>query len=124
MVQAEVNIAAEKTGRSEFVPTRLIYVPSSNSAEPRLVLRESMASRSPHYAALSYCWGSALESSTQLKLTINTLTSMLARIPRIDLSPIIQDAITVCGDLSIKYIWIDALCIIQDSKVDWENESS
>ena len=33
------------------------------------------------------------------------------------------DAITVCRDLQIPYLWIDALCIIQDSKIDWEQES-
>ncbi|KAL9629892.1 MAG: hypothetical protein Q9204_005019 [Flavoplaca sp. TL-2023a] len=35
-----------------------------------------------------------------------------------------QDAIEVVRKLEFKYLWIDALCIIQDSKSDWENESA
>ena len=40
------------------------------------------------------------------------------------LSLVFQDAIRVCRRLRIAYIWIDSLCIIQDSKDDWELESS
>lgn len=25
--------------------------------------------------------------------------------------------------LSVRYVWIDALCIMQDSKEDWETEA-
>ncbi|KAK1502880.1 hypothetical protein CTAM01_04869 [Colletotrichum tamarilloi] len=36
------------------------------------------------------------------------------------LSKTFQDAVLVTRRLGIKYIWIDSLCIIQDSKLDWE----
>ncbi|KAK1524235.1 uncharacterized protein CCOS01_09322 [Colletotrichum costaricense] len=39
------------------------------------------------------------------------------------LSKTFQDAVLVTRRLGIKYIWIDSLCIIQDSKLDWETES-
>ncbi|RDI82270.1 hypothetical protein Vi05172_g7655 [Venturia inaequalis] len=35
-----------------------------------------------------------------------------------------QDAISVTRTLGIDFIWIDSLCIIQDSKDDWEKEAS
>jgi len=35
-----------------------------------------------------------------------------------------QDAIKVTRSLTIRYIWIDSLCIIQDDERDWEVESS
>lgn len=35
-----------------------------------------------------------------------------------------RDAIEVARALSVKYIWIDSLCIIQDDAADWEVESS
>lgn len=34
-----------------------------------------------------------------------------------------REAIAVARDLGFKYIWIDALCIIQDSSYDWSLES-
>lgn len=34
-----------------------------------------------------------------------------------------QDAIRVCRKLSIPYLWIDSLCISQDSVADWATES-
>ena len=37
---------------------------------------------------------------------------------------VFQEAILVCQRLSIRYLWIDALCIIQDDKTDWEQEAS
>ncbi len=34
-----------------------------------------------------------------------------------------QDAVDVCRRLDVGYIWIDSLCIVQDSKEDWDAES-
>ncbi|KAF7952680.1 hypothetical protein EAE96_005911 [Botrytis aclada] len=34
-----------------------------------------------------------------------------------------HDAIELCVQLKIRYIWIDSLCIIQDDKEDWKRES-
>jgi hypothetical protein len=41
-----------------------------------------------------------------------------------DLSKTFQDAIYITRLLGIQYIWIDALCIIQDSELDWKRESA
>lgn len=35
-----------------------------------------------------------------------------------------RDAIVVNKTLGVKYIWIDSLCVIQDSLSDWRQESS
>jgi hypothetical protein len=45
-------------------------------------------------------------------------------IPIEQLSKTFQDAIAITRQLGIQYIWIDALCIIQDSDIDWERESA
>ncbi|KAK4452578.1 hypothetical protein QBC34DRAFT_292928, partial [Podospora aff. communis PSN243] len=44
-------------------------------------------------------------------------------IPFAALPKTLQDAITVCRRLSIRYIWIDALCITQGDEQEWKRES-
>lgn len=41
-----------------------------------------------------------------------------------DFPATIKDAVVLTRALGICYLWIDALCIIQDSKEDWETESA
>lgn len=35
-----------------------------------------------------------------------------------------QDAIAVTRELSVRYLWIDSLCIVQDSLEDWSHEAA
>lgn len=44
-------------------------------------------------------------------------------IPIEQLSKVIQDAIVLTRRIGIEYIWIDSLCIVQDSSEDWTRES-
>ncbi|KAF2109819.1 heterokaryon incompatibility protein-domain-containing protein, partial [Lophiotrema nucula] len=71
-------------------------------------------------AALSYCWGS---KQTRLPTTNGNLRHHLHGIPWDEFPPLFQDVISVCFDLNIRYLWIDALCILQDDTQDWEIES-
>ena len=34
-----------------------------------------------------------------------------------------RDAVSACRYLGLRYLWIDSLCILQDSKADWQVES-
>jgi hypothetical protein len=45
-------------------------------------------------------------------------------VPLQDLSPTFRDAILFTRQVGIRYIWIDSLCILQDSPEDWLTESS
>ncbi|KAF1989458.1 HET-domain-containing protein, partial [Aulographum hederae CBS 113979] len=79
------------------------------------------------FIALSYCWG--LLSSTQpfLKLTTSLASDWIGNQTPLaikDLPATYQDLITVARKLGVRYAWIDALCIIQDSPSDWTTESS
>ena len=70
------------------------------------------------YIALSYVWGGV----DQLMLTSET-ESLLMRESGIDrlwsLIPLsILDAITSCDRLGERFLWVDALCIMQDAPVD------
>ncbi len=62
------------------------------------------------YAALSYTWG----PDPQLKTELETLSNHETGIGESALSKTIQDAVKVTRKLDLKYLWVDALCIIQN----------
>lgn len=72
------------------------------------------------YATLSHCWG-GLEFLT---LTRNSLASFMTKVPIEECPKTFQDAVFITRKLGIDYLWIDSLCIIQDSEQDWLNESA
>ena len=73
------------------------------------------------YLALSYCWGKPQPLATTLrkKNFVQLKTGILLS----SLAETIQDAIVLCRKLDVGYLWVDALCIIQDDGVDWSSES-
>lgn len=74
------------------------------------------------YVALSYCWGSSNQHFTTKQSEIAEL-EMMKSLERIfsSLSGTIQDAIHCVHELGEKFLWVDALCIIQDN--DQEKEA-
>ena len=48
---------------------------------------------------------------------------MYSRIPWQTLTQTMRGSITVARALGVRYLWIDSLCIIQDSASDWELEA-
>ncbi|RYP14296.1 hypothetical protein DL765_006461 [Monosporascus sp. GIB2] len=104
-----------------FIPERLIDV---RGEDPKLVLRSDLGSdghdRVPEYAALSYCWGSSVDAETQLKTTTISLAERQVAIRDIEMTQVLRDAVHVTRALSIPYLWVDALCILQDNISDWE----
>ncbi|KAL1647068.1 hypothetical protein SLS58_002838 [Diplodia intermedia] len=72
------------------------------------------------YATLSHCWGGKLP----LKLTKSTLARYTNGIPADDLTPKFRQVVQVTRKLGLDYLWIDSLCILQDSDDDWAHESS
>jgi hypothetical protein len=98
------------------LPSRLLEI-RENSV--RLVLTAGWAHQPP-YATLSHCWGDHKFQT----LTRNNLDSLLRSICVESLSRTFRDAITTVQRFDISYLWIDSLCIIQDSVEDWTVESS
>lgn len=76
--------------------------------------------RTVRYITLSYCWG----SRHPIKTTLENLRAHQERIPFRDLPLSFQDVVTICRRLDIQYLWIDSLCIIQDSQEDWATQSA
>ncbi|KAI8182798.1 Neutral/alkaline non-lysosomal ceramidase [Colletotrichum sp. SAR 10_75] len=114
---------------SPFLPTRLIDVGQHEENDPRLVVVEDMlnmnscATNDLKYAALTYCWGPKEDAMKQVKTTKDTISAHHQGMPLNSLSPVIRDTIKVCRALEIRYLWVDALCIIQGDKADFHRES-
>ncbi|KAL8787745.1 MAG: hypothetical protein Q9213_002065 [Squamulea squamosa] len=68
---------------------------------------------------LSHRWGTA----SFLKLTHSNLADLVKGFSIADLPQTFQDAIFVARRMGCKYLWIDSLCIIQDSREDWLHEA-
>jgi len=99
------------------MPSRVIDVgPADGSQEPYL---QQTTGKAGQWVALSHCWGSAIILNT----TKDTLKLREQKIPFEDLPLSFQDAVTITRKLGYRYLWIDSLCIIQDSVEDWNLES-
>ena len=51
-------------------------------------------------------------------------TEMKSSIPRQTMSKNFIDAVITTRQLGLRYIWIDSLCIVQDSLEDWNIEAA
>ncbi|XXG99692.1 hypothetical protein Hte_006033 [Hypoxylon texense] len=106
-------------GRSESeLPTRVLDLGESEAAPIRLY--EPPDGEKATYASLSHCWGGTINS-------ITTEANKAARTDSMsfdDLPQNFKDAIHVTRAIGIRYLWIDALCIVQDSKADWFREAA
>ncbi|KAN0104287.1 HET domain containing protein [Hyaloscypha variabilis] len=99
---------------SETLPTRLIDL----TGTPRLCLGANLGPIK--YATLSHCWGSLPFQTLQEK----DLQEFFTQIPPSALRKTFQEAIETAKYMGFQYLWIDSLCIIQDSEEDWRVESS
>lgn len=73
---------------------------------------------SAHYVTLSHRW----QASITPKLLRDNISTMQRGINQEALPRTFQDAIFLVRELGIKYLWIDALCIIQDDVADVHRE--
>ncbi|KAL9066791.1 MAG: hypothetical protein Q9157_007018 [Trypethelium eluteriae] len=72
------------------------------------------------YMTLSHCWG-ALKT---IKLLKNNVRDFCSGLPVDGLPATYKDAIHITKALGVRYLWIDSLCIIQDSEEDWLHEAA
>jgi hypothetical protein len=105
--------------RSRAVPKRLLDI-SPNSYTIRVCLTDSITKNSCsdlEYMTLSHCW----ETTSIIRLTEANLPDFEQSILFANLPQTFQDAVVVTRSLGFQYLWIDSLCIIQDSFRDWED---
>ena len=91
------------------LPSKVIEVaPVGSPGVPRL---RSTTGLKGSYLALSYCWG----RGQSYVLTTNNIEVLMRELEVKKLPQTILDAIEVTKTLGFKYLWVDALCIMQDS---------
>ena len=101
-----------------YVPLRLIDVGEDGSDLIRLC--ELNSKHNVNYVALSHCWGACPLLTTSFR----TLKQHRNQIPWDLLPRLFQDAVIVTRRLGLRFLWVDALCIVQDNRKDWETQSS
>lgn len=98
-----------------YPPQRLLEI-TQDGLRVRLV-HDSGITR---YAALTYCWGGTQPYQT----TLDKLALYSDRVPIERLHATIKDAIRATYSLGVQYLWVDALCIIQDDSKDLQQQLS
>ncbi|SPJ86896.1 related to tol protein [Fusarium torulosum] len=113
--------------RNAKLPTRVLDLTGSPDlpTEPEDIsvkLRETQEGELGTYVALSYCWGT--DPNLHFKTTRDNLATHQRGIEFFSLPLLHREAILATLYLGMRYLWIDSLCIIQDSREDWQMESA
>ncbi|PNP41989.1 hypothetical protein TGAMA5MH_06168 [Trichoderma gamsii] len=103
------------------LPTRLLHL-TNDSPEPmaRLIdgANTSLDVNTP-YIALSHSWGNTMP----IQLIASRLSEFTNGIAFKDLPATFRQSAELALELGVKYLWIDSLCIVQDSASDWLHEA-
>ena len=98
------------------------YILDVGVCEDGLVKLSSTVGLTGQYCTLSHCWGSPYKKP--LCLLSQNKARFLEGISIVDLPATFRDAVAVTRALGIRYLWIDSLCILQDSYDHWMQESA
>ncbi|KAL8366424.1 hypothetical protein RB595_004956 [Gaeumannomyces hyphopodioides] len=105
------------------IPSRLLQVKGGSGREIRLLLVETGGAprdlietiSQEGYIVLSYCWG----ADQPIKLTKETHASLTTQgVDTDDLPRTLRDAAWFVREMGRQFLWVDALCILQDSVDD------
>ncbi|KAL1844901.1 hypothetical protein VTK73DRAFT_1541 [Phialemonium thermophilum] len=107
-----------------YFPTRILDVQLAEDGIVCLHRGEEIIGRQeqpyPVYWTLSHRWG---DPQGVLQLHQNREGNFRNGVSLTDLSPTFRDAALLVRRLGYRYLWIDSLCIIQDSPSDWQREA-
>ena len=100
------------TGQSDYwIPKRLLDIGSLTTDLVSLKSKAALPENS-RYMALSYCWG----TTSFFQLSKDSSPMLLDGVSLEEFPKTIQDAIEVTRRLGVRFIWVDSLCMFQDSK--------
>ncbi|KAI0880001.1 HET-domain-containing protein [Annulohypoxylon maeteangense] len=100
-----------------YLPTRVLDV---SREQYKIFLQEPENGDRGPYIALSHCWGGVVPTITTKK----TLQNFKNGVSIESFPKTFQDAMFITRQLQCRYLWIDSVCIIQDSAEDWRDEAS
>ncbi|KAH8586961.1 heterokaryon incompatibility protein-domain-containing protein [Bisporella sp. PMI_857] len=107
---------------SKQVPTRLleVFLQEGDNWVRLIHTQENLAVLDAQYVTLSHCWGT-LKIPT---LTRDSFYDLASGVRASSLPKTFRDAVEMTLLLGANYLWIDSLCILQDSEEDWVREAS
>ena len=114
-----------ETPKGTSYPTRLVEVGQNEDFSDVKLCKSTEIGKVTRYVTLSHCWG---PKGLSYKLLEANIVDFGLQLPWSGMPKTFKDAIFFTRKLrdlfGVNYIWIDALCIVQDSKEDWQRESS
>ncbi|KAK0638960.1 heterokaryon incompatibility protein-domain-containing protein [Cercophora newfieldiana] len=114
-LKSHANTRCTTTSSNGALPKRLIHFDLSTQ-RARLVPTPSPL---PQYAILSYVWGTEGDNFCTLRANIE---QMHDDIPFTSLPLTLRHVFELVRHLSISYLWVDAICIVQDDEHDKATE--
>lgn len=111
------------TQKQSSFPTRVLDLGDDpNTTTVRVVPGSHCAEREGKYMTLSHCWGNP-PADVPWKLTTERMEKFASEVPFDIIPKTFREAIDLVKRIGERYLWIDSLCIIQDSNEDWEAEA-
>ena len=111
------DVCQQTVSSAKALPTRLVDLRPDGTEGPsvRIVNGASIqpSPSSVEYVALSHAW-----TQTQVTLTSERIAAMQEGLPRETLPKQLESAIQAAQHLGYRYMWLDSLCILQDSDAD------
>jgi hypothetical protein len=98
-----------------YLPKRVIDI-----SGPVYRLLEPPSGVKGYYVALSYSWGDKGFPMT----TTETYEGRKLGFGQETVPVVFRDAASIAQRLGIGYLWVDTLCIVQDSTADWEEQAA
>jgi len=92
----------------------MLNLGSSDDTQVRIEETGEVQGRNMTYAILSYLWGEDPTLSKDYETTSKNIQYRLAGFPLSELPKTIRDAVDIARALGFSYLWVDAVCILQD----------
>ncbi|KAL0937531.1 uncharacterized protein CTRU02_207262 [Colletotrichum truncatum] len=110
----------DRSHHESRMPTRLVDLGDHQTPLKKAHVIKTRGSRMP-YSCLSYCWGG--DSRNHCRLLRSNVQQLQGAIFSQSVPKTVRDAMWISKAIGVRYIWIDALCIVQDDDVDWRAQA-